>query len=57
MKKSVVLKLPVTIEIDSEKKTCSIEYGKVPFVKMDDGSEVELKFLTGPQSVKYQVAK
>jgi hypothetical protein len=44
MKKSVVLKLPVTIDLDKEEKTYSIKYGKVAPIRFKDGTKVELKF-------------
>jgi hypothetical protein len=44
LKKSVVLKLPVTIDVDTEKKTYSIKYGKVPPIKMKDGIQILLNF-------------
>jgi hypothetical protein len=56
VKKSVVLKLPITIDVDREKKTYSIEYGKVPPIKMKDGTKVVLQF-SAEQSGEYQAAK
>lgn len=44
MKKSVVLKLPVTIDLDKKEKTYSIKYGKVAPIKFKDGTKVELNF-------------
>jgi hypothetical protein len=56
VKKSVVLKLPITIDVDPEKKTYSIEYGKVPPIEMKDGTKVLLQF-SAEQSGQYQAAK
>ena len=56
VKKSVVLKLPVTIDVDPEKKTYSIEYGKVSPIKFKDGTKVLLQF-SAEQSGQYQAAK
>jgi hypothetical protein len=56
VKKSVVLKLPVTIEVDPETKTYLIKYGKVPPIKFKDGIKFELQF-GEKQSGQYQAAK
>jgi hypothetical protein len=44
VKKSVVVKLPVTIDVDPKKHTYSIEYGKVAPVIFEDGIKIQFSF-------------
>jgi hypothetical protein len=44
VKKSVVLKLPITIDVDEKKKTYSIKYGEVAPISFKDGTKVVLQF-------------
>ncbi len=57
MKKSVILKLPITIDVDPEKKTYSIEYGKVPPIKFKENDMKVLLQFSAEQSGEYQAAK
>ena len=44
MKKRVTVNLPVTVDIDSNKKTYAVKYGKVAPIKLEDGTEIILIF-------------
>jgi hypothetical protein len=51
MKKRLIVKLPLTIDMDPKTKACSIEFGKVPPIVFKDGTKIRLQF---PSTGKYK---
>jgi hypothetical protein len=55
VKKRAIVKLPVVIDVNPKKKTCSIEYGEVAPIVLKDGTKVFFQFDQG--STTFEAAK